>query len=173
MAKIGIGGAGYRSRYLSHAKRALYHLSYAPCYNNIKFLVNLCIILLQGSLVYHDLEKKTGSRKCIWPSYLCVMFAVYYLVLYLLYPTNFLIGLKILVNRWYIVSIFGFYVMSWINNLNNILISMSSLHTWFRDLTIQFKYNSRKSKFTYWHTTPRACSKTFPFSELPHVCTGV
>ena len=24
------GGAGYRSRYLSHAKRALYHLSYAP-----------------------------------------------------------------------------------------------------------------------------------------------
>ena len=26
----GIGGAGYRSRYLSHAKRALYHLSYAP-----------------------------------------------------------------------------------------------------------------------------------------------
>ena len=25
------GGAGYRSRYLSHAKRALYHLSYAPC----------------------------------------------------------------------------------------------------------------------------------------------
>ena len=26
------GGAGYRSRYLSHAKRALYHLSYAPRY---------------------------------------------------------------------------------------------------------------------------------------------
>ena len=26
-----LGGAGYRSRYLSHAKRALYHLSYAPC----------------------------------------------------------------------------------------------------------------------------------------------
>ena len=27
------GGAGYRSRYLSHAKRALYHLSYTPsCY---------------------------------------------------------------------------------------------------------------------------------------------
>ena len=25
-----IGGAGYRSPYLSHAKRALYHLSYAP-----------------------------------------------------------------------------------------------------------------------------------------------
>ena len=26
----GLGGAGYRSRYLSHAKRALYHLSYGP-----------------------------------------------------------------------------------------------------------------------------------------------
>jgi hypothetical protein len=29
-----IGGAGYRSRYLSHAKRALYHLSYAPVPTN-------------------------------------------------------------------------------------------------------------------------------------------
>ena len=28
--KTTVGGAGYRSRYLSHAKRALYHLSYAP-----------------------------------------------------------------------------------------------------------------------------------------------
>ena len=28
--KFDSGGAGYRSRYLSHAKRALYHLSYAP-----------------------------------------------------------------------------------------------------------------------------------------------
>ena len=28
--KRNVGGAGYRSRYLSHAKRALYHLSYAP-----------------------------------------------------------------------------------------------------------------------------------------------
>ena len=30
MRKNMVGGAGYRSRYLSHAKRALYHLSYAP-----------------------------------------------------------------------------------------------------------------------------------------------
>ena len=30
VVKMWIGGAGYRSRYLSHAKRALYHLSYAP-----------------------------------------------------------------------------------------------------------------------------------------------
>ena len=26
-----VGDAGYRSPYLSHAKRALYHLSYIPC----------------------------------------------------------------------------------------------------------------------------------------------
>ncbi len=29
--KILVGDAGYRSPYLSHAKRALYHLSYIPC----------------------------------------------------------------------------------------------------------------------------------------------
>ena len=29
--KIVSGDAGYRSPYLSHAKRALYHLSYIPC----------------------------------------------------------------------------------------------------------------------------------------------
>lgn len=28
--KISVGGAGHRSRYHSHAKRGLYHLSYAP-----------------------------------------------------------------------------------------------------------------------------------------------
>ena len=28
--KRSVGDAGYRSRYLSHAKRALYHLSYTP-----------------------------------------------------------------------------------------------------------------------------------------------
>ncbi|AES67143.1 hypothetical protein MTR_2g087370 [Medicago truncatula] len=35
-----IGDAGYRSPYLSHAKRALYHLSYIPIYlriSNIKY----------------------------------------------------------------------------------------------------------------------------------------
>ena len=43
--KKNFGGAGYRSRYLSHAKRALYHLSYAPvvkCFarqNNYKFQI--------------------------------------------------------------------------------------------------------------------------------------
>ena len=39
-----LGGAGYRSRYLSHAKRALYHLSYAPIMpytkNENKFIID-------------------------------------------------------------------------------------------------------------------------------------
>ena len=35
--KKSYGGAGYRSRYLSHAKRALYHLSYAPYVFNDAF----------------------------------------------------------------------------------------------------------------------------------------
>ena len=39
------GGAGYRSRYFSHAKRALYHLSYAPNeIREIKFLFYLTIL---------------------------------------------------------------------------------------------------------------------------------
>ena len=37
-----LGGAGYRSRYLSHAKRALYHLSYAPIDNVLSsFLITV------------------------------------------------------------------------------------------------------------------------------------
>ena len=36
------GGAGYRSRYLSHAKRALYHLSYAPV---VTFAANFNILI--------------------------------------------------------------------------------------------------------------------------------
>ena len=36
-----LGGAGYRSRYLSHAKRALYHLSYAPCVGEQVLQANL------------------------------------------------------------------------------------------------------------------------------------
>ena len=39
------GGAGYRSRYLSHAKRALYHLSYAPV---LKTMSCACMYLNNG-----------------------------------------------------------------------------------------------------------------------------
>ena len=35
------GGAGYRSRYLSHAKRALYHLSYAPNCDAYRILLHI------------------------------------------------------------------------------------------------------------------------------------
>ena len=47
------GGARYRSRYLSHAKRALYHLSYAPLFGlhknrNKNYLVlAICILNVQ------------------------------------------------------------------------------------------------------------------------------
>ena len=34
------GDAGYRSRYLSHAKRALYHLSYTPLINLVDFFIH-------------------------------------------------------------------------------------------------------------------------------------
>ena len=35
------GGAGHRSPYLSHAKRALYHLSYTPSENQIRYAAKL------------------------------------------------------------------------------------------------------------------------------------
>ena len=43
--KTVIGGAGYRSRYLSHAKRALYHLSYAPIVKLILFIFVLIVFV--------------------------------------------------------------------------------------------------------------------------------
>jgi hypothetical protein len=43
-----IGGAGYRSPYLSHAKRALYHLSYTPLQAEL-----LDLMMLQGKLLVH------------------------------------------------------------------------------------------------------------------------
>ena len=45
------GGAGYRSRYLSHAKRALYHLSYAPVGDKQVFLTVLELNVCQGRLL--------------------------------------------------------------------------------------------------------------------------
>ena len=47
------GDAGYRSPYLSHAKRALYHLSYIPCYAHH---VDLCQIVFHG----HGNWRKVG-----------------------------------------------------------------------------------------------------------------
>ena len=42
-----LGGAGYRSRYLSHAKRALYHLSYAPRCIELCFTAYLIYIVFK------------------------------------------------------------------------------------------------------------------------------
>ena len=41
------GDAGYRSRYLPHAKRALYHLSYTPVNNSIfQYVLEKHILLI-------------------------------------------------------------------------------------------------------------------------------
>ena len=46
-----VGGAGYRSRYLSHAKRALYHLSYAPILIEVRIFQ---VFKFQGILHYRN-----------------------------------------------------------------------------------------------------------------------
>ena len=56
--KLDIGGAGYRSRYLSHAKRALYHLSYAP-----QLLLKYFSVFITGCLKGHLDE--LYKNKCI------------------------------------------------------------------------------------------------------------
>ena len=48
------GGAGYRSRYLSHAKRALYHLSYAPSLECILYVQHALAGRQQCKLVLKD-----------------------------------------------------------------------------------------------------------------------
>ena len=53
------GDAGYRSPYLSHAKRALYHLSYIPFvlfFTIVKIYLNIIILLTSYSIrQYKDL----------------------------------------------------------------------------------------------------------------------
>ena len=44
-----IGGAGHRSPYLSHAKRALYHLNYTPNWMGNWFSCKTCAILANVS----------------------------------------------------------------------------------------------------------------------------
>ena len=40
------GDAGYRSPCLSHAKRALYHLSYTPCKNKVIYCLIIQILIV-------------------------------------------------------------------------------------------------------------------------------
>ena len=46
-----VGGAGYQSRYLSHAKRALYHLSYAPFDAIGRGLLNFVVVVVLDSFL--------------------------------------------------------------------------------------------------------------------------
>ena len=55
-AKLMDGGAGYRSRYLSHAKRALYHLSYAP-------VVRVLTLFHRFESVYQGLKQGSNPPK--------------------------------------------------------------------------------------------------------------
>ena len=68
-----VGGAGYRSRYLSHAKRALYHLSYAPisdCFDKKQKSRLKLILLYEKSLEAPGIDPGTyrmlSERSTIW-----------------------------------------------------------------------------------------------------------
>ena len=50
----GAGDGGYRSPYLSHAKRALYHLSYAPSLEYILYVQHALAGRQQCKLVLKD-----------------------------------------------------------------------------------------------------------------------
>ena len=59
--KVRVGGAGYRSRYLSHAKRALYHLSYAPCTLVASLVALLNMSALRGKRGHSLFQTKEAS----------------------------------------------------------------------------------------------------------------
>ena len=56
------GGSGYRSRYLSHAKRALYHLSYAPSVDRLCELVERVQALAQGGYTWQGATFPLGQE---------------------------------------------------------------------------------------------------------------
>ena len=62
------GGAGYRSRYLSHAKRALYHLSYAPCVKSSTCVTCFTSTILLNYIKYRPNKEVTRS---IWSKRSC------------------------------------------------------------------------------------------------------
>ena len=47
-----LGVAGYRSPYLSHAKRALYHLSYDPFVSHPKIVLYICTFFNFGGEIF-------------------------------------------------------------------------------------------------------------------------
>ena len=65
MKKKYLGGAGYRSRYLSHAKRALYHLSYAPHENPGDEFAQYILLYREDKEFVQDIYKQTRKD---WPA---------------------------------------------------------------------------------------------------------
>ena len=66
-----LGGAGYRSRYLSHAKRALYHLSYAPSmltmdgFTNL-FRINIFSRFFWWVILFGDVQVENRENQFSW-----------------------------------------------------------------------------------------------------------
>ena len=59
--KSKVGAAGYRTPYLSHAKRALYHLSYSPDYHtseNINYIYDLNLLVNYFDI---DIDREENS----------------------------------------------------------------------------------------------------------------
>ena len=70
--KILVGDAGYRSPYLSHAKRALYHLSYIPCVGEdvinknllplVSTLQSCAVTPTTNSLIFNSIQKPSIAQ---------------------------------------------------------------------------------------------------------------
>ena len=70
------GGEGHRSPYLSHAKRALYHLSYTP--SNLSFQIVYINILFSLDLQKMEIEKQNPlSQATLVSSYVFVVIKMY------------------------------------------------------------------------------------------------
>ena len=70
------GGEGHRSPYLSHAKRALYHLSYTP--SKLSFQIVHINILYSLDLQKMEIEKQNPlSQATLVSSYVFVVIKVY------------------------------------------------------------------------------------------------
>jgi hypothetical protein len=62
------GDAGYRSPYLSHAKRALYHLSYIPCWaiQILRLFIPYHLWLLGTALLFTSRRLVNTPSECSW-----------------------------------------------------------------------------------------------------------
>ena len=65
------GDAGYRSRYLSHAKRALYHLSYTPWYVRREQIKNQLFFLIRPNMGIREMLALGSVQPSLLPAKLC------------------------------------------------------------------------------------------------------